>query len=210
MTTEFTPLRTAAPQPRDFCPAYAAALPITPAQDDTADPAARDATLLAEARADGYAAGLAAGRQAMEAVGQERVARALEDLRAALDAARDEAGCAAQAAAAELAALTHAMIEAAAPGLLARAAPDLLARLAEELRPRLGLMRNPRMAVAPDMAALLAPVLGAEAVELIGDAAVAPGDTRITWDDGDLRMNHAARMATLRTALASAGLALGE
>ena len=120
MNAEFTLLRPAAPPPRDFCPAYSAALPITPAQDGAANAVAQNATLLEEARADGYAAGLVAGRQAMEAVGQERVARALEDLRAALDAARDEADRAARDAAADLAALTHAIIEAAAPGLVAR------------------------------------------------------------------------------------------
>ena len=210
MNTEFAPLRPAAPPPLDFRPAYAAALPPAPAPDSAADVIDRQMGLLEEARAAGYAAGLTAGRQAIEAVGQERVARALEDLRAALDAARDLASATAQSAAAELAVLTHAMIEAAAPGLVARAAPALLARLAEELRPRLGLMTNPRMAVAPDMAALLAPVLAAEPMELIEDAAVAPGDARITWDDGELRMNRAARMAALRTALANAGLALED
>ena len=86
----------------------------------------------------------------------------------------------------------------------------LLTRLAEELRPRLGLMRHPRMAVAPRMAALLAPVLGGEAVELIEDDTVAPGDARITWDDGELRINRVARLDALRAALTSAGLALEE
>lgn len=210
MSAEFTPLRAAAPPPRDFRPAYAAALPVTPAQDDATNAAALCAAMLEEARADGYAAGLAAGRTAAEAVGLENVARALEDLRAALDAARDLASAAAQDAATDLATLTFAMIEAAAPGLVARAAPALLTRLAEELRPRLGLMRHPRMAVAPGMATLLAPVLGAEAMELIEDDQVAPGDARITWDDGELRMNRAARMAALRTALTSAGLALED
>lgn len=208
MEALFAPLREAPPRPV-FEPAFCGPEPPSPAQ--CAPPAAEDAGaalagVRAEARAEGYAAGLEAGQRAAETLGQERIARAVEALTAALDRARAEAERVVEGAARDLASLLPTAVEAVLPGAAAQRAPDLLARLAETLRPSLLLVPSPRLAVAPGLAEVLAPPLAGLAITVVEDAAIPEGDARLAWDGGSLRFDRAARLAVLREALAQAGI----
>lgn len=211
MGASFIPLA-ATHGPRVFRPDHNPAPPVSAnaEPDHVAMAAARAEALFEERRAQGYAAGLAAGQRGAEASGHERVAIALEILTATLDDARRELDVAARDAAAALAALTCGLIEALAPGLVGRSTPDLLGRLAETLRPRLGLLRNPSIAVAPGTVGLLASALLGTDVALTEDDSLAPGDARVSWVGGELRMCRVSRLAALHEAIMQAGLALEE
>lgn len=183
---------------------------VADAGDGSVDEAAVRAALLEDARTEGYAAGLAAGRRAAEEAGQERVAAALDGLAGALTQAREEAVAAAQEAARDLAGLVLAMLDTALPGLTAERAQDLLRRLAEELLPRLKLLPAPRFVVAPGLAPALTPVLRGLDITVTEDEAVPVGDARIEWGAGLLRFDRSARMTALRDAMAEAGIAWKE
>ena len=213
MSAAFAPLRTLVPPSTVFRPAFGTApeapSPI-PEPEAPVDDGAALAAMVEDARATGYAAGLEAGRRAAAAMGQERIASALEMLSAALEQARGPAEQAALDAARDLAALVLAMLEAALPGLAARHAPETLATLAASLLPRLRLLRAPRLFVAPGLAEAIAPVVQGLSLTIAEDPAMPEGDARIEWEAGVLRFDRAARVAALRDAMAQAGIALED
>ena len=210
MSAAFAPLRPAPPGGA-FRPAFGAVpeppLPLAEAPTPEEDGSAM-AARIEDARAAGYAAGLESGRRAAEAMGQERIAMALDMLAAALEPARAAAEDAAQRVASDLASLTLAMLDAALPSLARQHATRMLDGLVASLLPRLRLLRAPRVFVAPGLAEAVAPIVRGLSLTIAEDAALPEGDARIEWESGMLRFDRAARMAALREALSQAGIDL--
>lgn len=163
--------------------------------------------LLAAERAAGFAEGEAAGREAALRSQEAQAAAALRAAAAALSGAADRARDVAEAAAQEVARTALAALCAALPSLAERLGEAEVARFAAGLLPALAEEQHVTLRVAPELAPAISARFAHEArVEVIADAAVAPGDASIAWRGGSAERRAAAARAAIAETLASFGL----
>jgi flagellar assembly protein FliH len=213
MAPAFEPLRDR-PDATPFSPAFLVPMPAAahepqPAPPQQDDPDRLEAALHAAreaARAEAFEAGRAAGRAEAAAGAEARLSVTLESVAATLAGAREMAFEAVGDHALALARLILATLDAALPQAAARHAPDLVLRLVERLRPAIEDLPGIRLHVSPDIAAEVEARAGQPWLEVVADAAVAPGDAQATWRGGAARLDLAARRAAIRMALAEAGI----
>jgi flagellar biosynthesis/type III secretory pathway protein FliH len=113
-------------------------------------------------------------------------------------------------AAARLARVALAVLDAALPGLAAAHGAALAAEFARRLAPMLDASAEARILVAPDLAQEVRALLGGVGVTVAEDAALAPGDARAEWRAGGAALDLAARRREIRGVLQAAGLGLEE
>ncbi len=176
------------------------------------DPALLDAARAegdAEGHARGLAEGLAEGMRRQAAAQEAAMAASLAAIAAALEAAAERGRREADEAAAALAGVLLAAMDAALPAEAARCGEVLIARVAAELRPALADRPEATLHVAPDLVVRLAARLP-EGPSVVADPALPPGDARIAWRDGTCLVALETRRAAVRAALAAAGFAMEE
>ncbi|WP_204623692.1 hypothetical protein, partial [Crenalkalicoccus roseus] len=110
------------------------------------------------------------------------------------------------AAAAVLARLLLAALDAALPAAAARLAPESAALLAEAVRPAIEEAGGIRLLVAPGLAAAAAARIGDPRVAVEEDAALAPGDARALWRGGGAVAALAGRRRIVAEVLSALGL----
>ena len=158
------------------------------------------------ARAEGYAAGERAGREAALASEAARLDGALAEAVAGLGTMLPEERAASEQRTRELALMLLRLVDAALPGAAARAAPDLLDRLLAQLGPLLEAPEGATVLVPPDWAEAARQRLAGSGLLVMADPALPPGDARIAWRGGGLSLELAARRAAIGEVLASLGL----
>jgi flagellar biosynthesis/type III secretory pathway protein FliH len=184
----------------------APASPDAPLVPDTISPQIAPEELDA-ARAEGHQAGLAEARQEEATIQAELRTAALSAIGDALGCARADASRIAHTMADELAAtllaLLHAALPAAAEALAGREVIALVAALLPGLRrePNASIHVHPSLlgAIAADLQTLWPDHGGRLAVT--PDAALAPSDVRVSWEDGEARRDTRALWQNLRVAL---------
>lgn len=155
-------------------------------------------TMATEAREEGFAAGMATGREAERASREMVVAESLSRIADGVADARWAATAVAEQTAAEMARLVSDVLALALPTLAARAgtqdAVAFVARLVPALiaEPQVDIRVAP--SIVPDVSGQLA---GQSTMHVKADAALPEGDVRITWRDG--QAEH--RVAAFRSAL---------
>lgn len=168
--------------------------------------------LLEAARAEGFAAGreagLQAGRQEAERSLDAAVAMALREAAAALALGATEARDVAEDAAHAVARATLAALLAVLPTLQAQLGQAEVQRFAAALLPNLATEPSVVLRVAPDLVVPVAAHFAPETrLEVAADAALQPGEARLTWRDGTAERKAAAAVDALHETLAELGLA---
>jgi flagellar assembly protein FliH len=191
--------------------------PAPPAAPPPPPPPVEDRTpqLIAAARAEGYAAGLAAGRaeraEAAEEAARLREEAALAALRMAAGALEDGgagARAVAQDSAEALGRLATALLRATLPAIAARFAEAEVAAFAQALLPALQEEPSAELRVAPELAPLLQGRFAHHRrVVVEEDAALQPGDAVLRWRQGEAVRRQDALQAAIDSALAGCGLA---
>ncbi len=184
------------------------AAPPPPPPPDPALLAAERAAGDAAGHARGFAEGLAEGQRRQQAAQEARIAEALAATAAALSGAAEAGRRAAEDAAEALAGLLLAAMDAALPGSAEAGAEERLPRVIAPLLPAIADRPEARLRVAPALVQGIAARLPPGGPEVVGDAAIRPGDARLEWRDGAQLVSLGDRRAALRAALRSAGFVL--
>jgi flagellar assembly protein FliH len=165
---------------------------------------------LEAAREEGRAAGAEEARSDCEVIQSALCAAALAAIGDGLASARDQVKRVAESRAEEIAAAILALLGAALPAAASRLAPQEITALLDMLLPPLCQMPEVRVRVHPDLLERIsAHVAIYDGVTAIADAALAPPDVAVTWQDGHARRDWAELWAQLTTALAPFELAAG-
>ena len=209
MTLTFTP-QAAEAAPRPFMPTLLVAALDAARREAEASPPPPAAPpiepLLAQARRDGFADGLAEGlrraAESRETVATRAIEGAVEALRLGHDAAREAAEAVAQ----DLARLVLSMLDAALPGLAAEQGGPLAAAFARRVAPVLESVPEARLLVPSGLGDAVRALLGASIITVEEDATVSPGDARAAWRGGGATLELDARRREIRRVLESSGL----
>lgn len=178
------------------------------AEDEAAAEAERAerAMLVAAARAEGHALGVAEGRRQQAETESAQVAAALAAVAAAMQGAVAAASAAVDEASGALARLLMAALDAALPAASARLATETATLLAAALKPALDEIEGLRLRVAPGLGEACAAAIGDPRIEVVEDAALAPGDARATWRGGAATMELARQREKVAEVLRTLGL----
>lgn len=149
--------------------------------------------MLAEARDDAFNAGMAAGREAEQASRETAMAESLSRIADAVADARWAADAVAEQTAAEMARLVSEVIAHALPSLAAQVARRDVMAFAAGLLPALAAEPRIDIRVAPGLTPALTEQLATQpTIHVAADPALAEGDVRIGWRDGQAEHRHAA------------------
>ena len=162
--------------------------------------------LLAEARRDGFADGLAEGLRRAAESHEAAAARAIEGAVEALRLGHGAAREAAEAVAQDLARLVLSMLDAALPDLAAEHGAPLVAGFAGRVAPVLDSVPEARLLVPPGLGDAVRALLGASTITVGEDATLPPGDARAVWRGGGATLDLATRRREIRRVLESSGL----
>ncbi|MBY0339331.1 MAG: hypothetical protein K2X11_22140 [Acetobacteraceae bacterium] len=164
--------------------------------------------LVAAAREEGFRAGEAAGAAAMRDALEAATLSAIDALRASLARDAEALRAEAEARATGVARAALAALLSAFPTLAGRFGEAEAARFAEQLLPSLAGDGALRLEVAPALRDAIARRLaGTPGLDIEADAALEPGEARITWRDGAAERRTADAIAAVTALLADHGLA---
>ncbi len=168
--------------------------------------AAERTAMLAAARAEGQATGVAEGQRLAAETQAAHTAAALRAVAAAMEQANAAAADAVEQAGEALARLLLAALDTALPAASARLAADTATLLATTLRPVLQETGALRLSVAKGLGEACAVAIGDSRIEVTEDASLAPGDARASWRGGEAAMELARQRSMVAEVLHALGL----